>query len=93
MCDIIIKWHISESPGGCSSNMTVLGGDASETCLKAAAVAAGVSSRIALIGQRVREEQGVAIVRPARPLVCRNNRPAASPGDSKSYLHIDIIGF
>jgi hypothetical protein len=93
MCDIIIKWRISESPGGCSSNVAVLGGDASETCLKAAAVAAGVSSRVALIGQRLRQEPGSGIVRPAHPLVRRNNRLAASPGDSKSYLNTDIIGF
>jgi hypothetical protein len=93
MCDIIIKWHISESPGGCSSNVAVLGGDASETCLKAAAAAAGVSSRVALTGQRLRQEPGAGIVRPAHPLVRRNNRLAASPGDSKSYLNTDIIGF
>jgi hypothetical protein len=89
MCDIIIEWHISESPGGCSSNVAAPGGDANETYLKAAAVA----SRVALIGQRLRQEPGVGIVRPAHPLVCRNNRLAASPGDSKSYLNTDIIGF
>jgi hypothetical protein len=53
----------------------------------------GVSSRVALIGQRLRQEPGSGIVRPAHPLVRRNNRLAASPGDSKSYLNTDIIGF